>query len=82
MQINLIQGQFSATEAVALIEQLLQIKISFHEKKISMFSSEEEIKFRETKIKRLQEELASFRKQIVQANDTYHLEAICNFEKK
>ncbi len=82
MKINLIQGQFSAAEAAALIEQMIQIKISFHEKKISLLSSEEEIKFRETKIKRLQEDLASFRKQIVQANETYHLEAICTFEKQ
>ncbi|WP_051408540.1 hypothetical protein [Sediminibacterium sp. C3] len=81
MQINLIQGQFSAAETAALIEQMLQIKITFHENKISVFSSEEEIKFRETKIKRLQEELASFRKQMHQQEGSFHLEAVCNIEK-
>ena len=82
MQINLIQGEFSAADTAALIEQMLQIKIRFHEKKISVNSSEEDIKSRETKIKRLQEELANFRRQMFQSESSYHLEAICNLDKR
>ena len=61
MNIQLIQGNFSATDALELITQMISSKIKFHENKITHNSSEEDIKFRETKIKRLQKDLYDIR---------------------
>lgn len=61
MKIQLIQGQFNAKEAIDLITQMIHVKVKYHENKINNSSNEEDIKFRETKIKRLQKELFEFR---------------------
>ncbi len=57
MNVQLIQGNFSAKDALEIITQMIHIKIKFHESKISNHSNEEDIKIRETKIKRLQKDL-------------------------
>ena len=64
MNIQLIQGQFNAKDAIDIITQMIHIKIKFHENKITNNSTEEDIKFSETKIKRLQKELFEMRKYI------------------
>lgn len=64
MNIQLIQGQFNAKDAIDIITQMIHIKIKFHENKITGNSTEEDIKFSETKIKRLQKELFEMRKHI------------------
>ncbi|MCY7421407.1 MAG: hypothetical protein LH478_06640 [Chitinophagaceae bacterium] len=64
MTIQLIQGQFNATDALALITQMIQIKIKFHENKINGESNEDDIKSRESKIKRLQKNLHEIRQEI------------------
>lgn len=64
MNIQLLQGQFNAKDAIDLITQMVQIKIKFHENKITFNSTEEDIKFSETKIKRLQKELLETRNYI------------------
>jgi hypothetical protein len=61
MNIQLIQGNFDAKDALEIITQMIQVKIKFHENKISHKSNEEEIKGRETKIKRLQKDLNDIR---------------------
>jgi hypothetical protein len=64
MKIQLIEGQFSAADALEIITQLVHTKIKFHENKISNLSNEEDIKSREEKIKRLQKNLYEIRKYI------------------
>lgn len=64
MEIHLIDGQFSATDAIAIITQLTEVKIKYHENKIKSSHNEEDIKMRERKIKKLQQELADSREYI------------------
>ncbi len=64
MELHLIDGQFSATDAIAIITQLTEVKIKYHENKIKSSHNEEDIKMRERKIKNLQKELADSREHI------------------
>ncbi len=64
MNIPLIQGMFSASDAIDLITQMIHVKIKFQESKINSTSSEEEIKMRERRIKELQKDLYEARKEI------------------
>jgi hypothetical protein len=82
MNIQLIQGEFSANEALELITQMIHIKIKYHENKIAQHSSEEDIKSRETKIKRLQKELFDFRNNIDKKHSNIKLDAIIQIENK
>lgn len=66
MNIELIQGQFNAKDAIDIITQIIHIKIKFHESKISNTSNEEDIKMREGRIKQLQKDLFNTRKYIEQ----------------
>lgn len=61
MNIHLIKGSFSAADATELITQLIQVKIKFHENKISNTHSEEDIKMGERRIKQLQQDLYAAR---------------------
>jgi uncharacterized protein (DUF342 family) len=64
MTITLIQGEFSREDATQLLSNLIKVKIEFHENKIVKDSSEELIKFRESKIKSLQSELTQMQKHL------------------
>lgn len=61
MQLQLINGQFSTKEVTELLKKLIQVKIDYHEQKIKDSDAEEDIKFREHKIKSLQNQFQSFR---------------------
>ena len=61
MTIQLIQGQFSANEAIEIITKMVHVKIKFHEDKIHSHANEEDIKMRERRIKQLQKELLEVR---------------------
>lgn len=80
MNIQLIQGEFNAKDALELITQMIHVKIKYHENKITQVSSEEEIKSRESKIKRLQKELFELRANVKGKNEKLKLEAIINIE--
>lgn len=54
---QLLQGSFEAQDAIMLLKDLVQVKIKFHENKIANSNQIEDIKFREAKIKRLQNQL-------------------------
>lgn len=54
MVIPLISGQFESQEAIDLLTQIIDVKIKFHENKINNDASEEDIKYRESKIIQLQ----------------------------
>jgi hypothetical protein len=61
MKIQLIQGEFSNRDALELITKMIHAKITYHENRIHAESSEEDMKYREGKIKQLQKELYEFR---------------------
>lgn len=61
MNIQLIHGEFNASDAIDLLSRMINVKIQYHEQKIAQNSSEEDIKYRESKIKGLQKELYDFR---------------------
>ncbi len=61
MNIQLIQGEFNTKDAIHIITQIIHVKVKYHENQIGSTSSEEDIKFRETKIKRLQKDLFEIR---------------------
>jgi hypothetical protein len=75
MNIQLIEGQFTNKEALDLITQMIHIKIKFHENKINNNSSEEDVKYRETKIKNLQKELFELKYFLDNNGNTVKLEA-------
>lgn len=66
MELQLIQGQFTSQETVALLREMVDVKIKFHERKIATAASEEDIKFREKRIKDLQAEWQQIQVQIQQ----------------
>ncbi|MBI1343906.1 MAG: hypothetical protein GC171_13315 [Terrimonas sp.] len=57
MELQLIKGVFEKKEILDIITQMVHVKIKFHENKISKSSNEEDIKFRESRIKKLQKQL-------------------------
>lgn len=62
MKIQLIDGHFSAADALELTTRMVQVKVRFLEDKIKGLEHEEDIKMREWRIKNLQNELAAVRK--------------------
>jgi hypothetical protein len=64
MVLPLIHGQFSKTDVLDLMTQLVQVKIRFHENKIKASHHEEDIKMRETRIKELQKSLYEIKKNL------------------
>ncbi len=75
MNIQLIEGQFTNKEALDLITQMIHIKIKFHENKINNNSNEEDVKYRETKIKNLQKELFELKYYLDNNGNSVQLEA-------
>lgn len=76
MEINLINGNFSNTEAINLIESIIRVKITFLENKINATSSEEEIKMRENRIKQLQNDLKNLKDEVAE-NSSKAKEILC-----
>jgi peptidoglycan hydrolase CwlO-like protein len=74
MDIQLIQGEFNPKDALELLTQMIHIKIKYHENKIVNNSTEEDIKSRESKIKKLQKELYELRENINSKNKSYLIE--------
>ncbi|MBK6373265.1 MAG: hypothetical protein IPL13_04375 [Saprospiraceae bacterium] len=82
MNIQILDGEFKSNEAIELITQMIHIKIKYHENKISVSQLEEDIKARETKIKRLQKDLYEFRNTIDSTTKVVKLKAIINIDLK
>ena len=59
--LTIIDGRFEKQDALDLIEKLIQVKTEFHRNKISKSTSEEDIKFREKRIKFIQDEYQKVR---------------------
>ena len=81
MNIQLIEGNFSAKDAIDIITQMIHIKIKFHESKIRSNSNEEDIKMRENKIKQLQKDLFEARKYIEQKDKAINIKAEIEISK-
>ncbi len=75
MNIHLIQGSFNSKDAIELIIRLINVKIQFHENKISKTHNEEDIKMRERRIKQLQNDIHNARKYIDSKGDNITLES-------
>ena len=80
MQIQLIEGDFSKADTLELVSQMIQVKIRYHEKSIQKNSSEEDIKYRESKIKFLQDELLHVREEINKSGNHVHMHATITME--
>ena len=78
MDIQLIQGQFNAQDAIDILTQLLEVKIKFHENKINNELSEEATKMREKRIKNLQTDLQNIRQYIKENGDSITLQSQIN----
>lgn len=75
MEIQLVQGQFSGKDASEIITKLIEVKIQYHEEKIKLHENEEDLKFRESKIIKLQNELQETRKFLLKANSMVSVES-------
>ncbi len=80
MNIQLIQGEFNSNDAVEIIALMVHVKIKYHENRINGDSSEEDIKTRESKIKRLQKELFELRKTISSKASSIKVDAVIKIE--
>ncbi len=80
MNMQLIQGQFSTKDAIDLITQMIQVKIKFHENKITVNSNEEDIKLSESKIKGLQKDLFEMRKLIESTGKTIAIQSTISIQ--
>ena len=78
--LSLIQGKFTASEAVDIISNMVQVKIKFHENKITNTSNEEDIKSQETRIKELQNGLAEIKKFIFSKGGLIELKSVINIQ--
>lgn len=78
MNIQLIEGNFRSNDALDLITQMIQIKIRYHEGQIGQNDNEEDIKWREAKIKRLQNNLFELRSNIGSTRKGVQLSAVIN----
>jgi hypothetical protein len=81
MNIPLVHGNFSPSDSFELLNQMVQLKVKFHENKISKTSNEEDIKYRESKIKRLQNDLMELKKYIDQSNANLSVDVQIKLEK-
>jgi hypothetical protein len=68
MNFHLLHGGFTSSDAIELLSKMIEVKINFHEGKISETTAEEDIKFRENKIKKLQSDLAELKKLLSSPN--------------
>jgi len=80
MIIQLIEGKFNSKDALELLSQMINVKIRYHESKISINSSEEDIKSRESKIIKLQNELFELRSKIDSSSKSLTIEGTIKIE--
>lgn len=75
MDIQLIQGEFSTAETIDIVAQMVQVRIRFHERAIASNSSEEDIEYRESRIRSLQRELHDLKQQFSLPDQRLTMEA-------
>lgn len=70
MQLQLINGHFSPREALDILTKMTNVKVSYHEQQISASDTEEDVKYREKRIKDLQRNLQEARQAITQSSQS------------
>lgn len=78
---QLIKGTYSKEDALEIIKQIIQVKIKFHEERIILSDSEEDIKMRERRIKDLHNDLYSFNKAIYAHAGSVNMSSILDLNK-
>ena len=68
MEINLINGSFTRNDAMHLINQLMNVKLEFHEDKINMHENLDDIKSREKRIIQIQNQLRACKEALLSVN--------------
>lgn len=81
MNFQLTSGESSSADALELITQMVNVKISYHENKITNHCTEEDIKAREAKIKLLQQELYTLRQAMTTKGSNIRVDAIIQIER-
>ena len=71
MKLELLQGQYSSNDIIDIVSKITQVKINYHEQKISSSDNEEDIEQREKKIKGLQEKLQEIRLNLKNKNSIF-----------
>lgn len=64
MNLSILNGHFNKHDAIALLTQMVHVKIAYHESSITKTSMIEDIKMHEKRIKQLQNELQDVRNEI------------------
>ncbi|MFN7690902.1 MAG: hypothetical protein ACK5QU_07460 [Bacteroidota bacterium] len=80
MDLHLFQGEFTAQDTLDLIVQLINVKIKYHENKILKNNNEEDTKYRESRIKLLQSELAELKSKIAHNDKNLKVSAIIHVD--
>lgn len=79
---QLIKGTYSKEDALEIVQQIINVKVGFHEEKISSSDNEEDIKMRENRIKELQNDLANFRELINKHRGSINMNALLDLNKQ
>ena len=74
MNIQLVQGNFSSKAALEITTQMIHGKIKLHKNKITNSDNDEDIKNRESKIKKLQKDLYDIRNIIENAERKIYIQ--------
>ncbi len=75
MNIQLIEGAFSYEDTITLLSEMVKTKIKFHENKILQNSNEEDIKYRESKIINLQNQLTELKSKLNLESNSFSIKA-------
>ncbi len=75
MNIELMNGTYPRNEGVDLVLRMIEVKIKYHEQKITRVDNEEDIKMRELRIKQLQNEASRLRQELTQNDEPVKLKA-------
>lgn len=78
MNIQLQEEVSNTNVSIGLITQIVNLKIKYHENQIAKTSNEEDIKFRESKIKQLQNDFLQLRNQVTTIRKTVQIDTIIN----
>lgn len=79
---QLIKGTFKTQDALQIISRLVEVKIKFHEDKIGLSQSEEDIKMRERRIKELQRYLKETRDALIDNPGEINMDAIIHLNQQ
>ncbi|MBI1267796.1 MAG: hypothetical protein GC193_10250 [Cryomorphaceae bacterium] len=75
MKIEIIKGAYSSADAAELLIRIVDAKIKFHEGKINASDNEEDIKMRENRIRKLQQDLHEVRQYLKNADGRINLQS-------